>query len=162
MIGPDYPSAAALRVRTSDIAPPDWIQRDQSPVGAKFTHGDVFRLAPGEWLFIGVDPSLVGRAVEAALGEHLWHLADMTGGWARIELTGVQVPKLLAKGCSIDLHPRSFAVGAYVQTRIADIQALLRRRERSFELLVERPLAAHLTEWLTVVGAEYQMTESAE
>jgi sarcosine oxidase subunit gamma len=69
---------------------------------------------------------------------------------------------LLAKGTSIDLHPRLFGPGRCVQTGFAGANIVLRQIDEvpSFEILVPNSFAEHLWSWLEGGAREYRVAVS--
>ncbi|MBL8672084.1 MAG: sarcosine oxidase subunit gamma [Alphaproteobacteria bacterium] len=116
-------------------------------------------LGPNEWL------ALVPLAQEAALASALraalagCHASVVETGDERVclALTGADARSVLAKGCSLDLRPRSFAAGRCAQTVLARVNVLLWRSDAegdpTFEILVRRSFAAWLHDWLVDAGA---------
>ncbi len=109
----------------------------------------VFWLAPGEWAVTGLDPAEVSRRAAGALGGALHHVADTTDGLALFAVSGPRARGLLAQGCGLDLHPRTFPSEACAQTLFAQVPVLLHRvrSDDSFHLAVGATLAEHLTAW---------------
>ena len=66
---------------------------------------------------------------------------------------------VLAKGCSIDVHPRSFGPGAGAQTTLglAGVVLLsLGSTGDEFAVLVRTSFATYLTDWLTDASLEFR------
>ena len=126
-----------------------------------FTAGEhrVFWLGPDEWLVCTV----AGRV--AALGERFHDAAsetgavfnDVSGGYVAIRVEGEASRRLLAKGCTLDLHPREFEVGRCAQSGLAKAGVLLALESDSpaFFLLVRRSFADYLCRWLAHSGREF-------
>jgi sarcosine oxidase, subunit gamma len=112
-------------------------------------HREVLWLGPDEWLVVGD----VGAAVaETLTGTH--HSAvDLSAGRAVFDLTGSRRFDLLAAGCGIDLHPRSWRSGMCAQTLLARIPVLLQERPDATRVFVRTSFAGSLVEWLSVVAA---------
>jgi len=64
---------------------------------------------------------------------------------------------VLAKGCTLDLHPRSFATGRCAQTGLAKASILISKFDDvpTFEVFVRRSFAEYLALWLQHAGAGY-------
>ena len=64
---------------------------------------------------------------------------------------------LLAKGCSLDLHPRVFGRGGCAQSHLAKAQVVLHQvsDEPAFDLYVLRSFADYLWAWLEDAAGEY-------
>ena len=116
-------------------------------------------LGPDEWLI--VTPPDEQDAVEDALVEALSgvfsSVTDITGGQTLITLSGEHSRDVLAKGCSLDLHPRAFGEGRCAQTVVAGSNVILlwAGAEPSFDLIVRRSFAEYLALWLHDAASEY-------
>ncbi len=119
-------------------------------------------MGPDEWLLI-LPPGAQTRAV-AALGEalaaHHASAVDTTGGYTLVNVAGARRRELLAKGCTLDLHPRSFSPGQCAQTNLGKAGVLLIPRgdgsdAQSFDVIVRRSFADYLGIWLEHSGREY-------
>lgn len=129
------------------------------PVAPNATAGERVRLlwtGPGEWTVLGCAPRLE-QDLAAACAEALHHLADVTEGRAILTIEGPAAPDLLAKGCSLDFHPRVFRAGTCAQSPLAQLRVLIERPTEAplFNLIVDRTQLAHLQAWLDVAGAEF-------
>ena len=128
-------------------------------------------------LWLGPDECLVTMPAgeEQALGESLrQHLVgghasvvDVTDGRTVIRVSGPRAPNLLAKGCTLDFHPRGFAAGLVKQSRLAQIDVILHKIEDReiaggpvFDIYVARSYAAFLWDWLREAGREYGLAVS--
>jgi sarcosine oxidase subunit gamma len=60
-----------------------------------------------------------GRSRAAHAGARRLYAVDVSASRAVIELAGAQARAVLAKGCGLDLHPRSFTAGRCAQTVLA-------------------------------------------
>ncbi len=113
---------------------------------------DVLWLGPDQWLLIGRDPALINEQLTIAGG----CLTDVSHGRAAWRISGPHSMDMLAKGCSLDLHPSVFQAGHCAQTSIAHVGVLLHRRDDgSFDLYCARSYAQTLWHWLTEAGGEY-------
>ena len=80
-----------------------------------------------------------------------------------LNLSGSRVRDLLAKGCTLDLHPRAFAPGQCAQTNLAKTSVLSARvlprtnnsDLQSFDVVVRRSFADYLARWLVDSAREY-------
>jgi sarcosine oxidase subunit gamma len=97
-----------------------------------------------------------GRAVDiseagvgAAIGRTGASVVDVSAHRTILRLTGPRAAEILAQGCSIDLHPRSFPVGACAQTLLARVDVILERLgAEEFGAFVRASLAPYLADWL--------------
>ena len=116
-------------------------------------------LGPSEWLVLtppGQETGLA-RALRDALGEVFSSVVDVTGGQTVINLRGSRVRDLLAKGCTLDLHPRAFGPGSCAQTLVAKTNVTVRQLDDSpsIDLIVRRSFADYLALWIEDAGEEY-------
>ena len=109
-------------------------------------------LGPDEWLLVGRAPALSGERLTLEHG----FLTDVSHGRAGWQISGPRTLDLLAKGCSLDLHPRAFAAGRCAQTSLAHVGVLLHLRDHGrFDIYCARSYAQHLWHWLTEAAAEF-------
>lgn len=117
-------------------------------------------LGPDEWLVTGPsdERAAVTRALQEALAGHHHALTDVSAQSAVLVLSGGRAREVLAKGCRLDLHARSFAPGAYAQTTLAKAQVLLYRpgAAPTCEIAVRNSFAVYLVAWLLDAMAEYR------
>jgi sarcosine oxidase subunit gamma len=69
---------------------------------------------------------------------------------------------VLAKGCSIDLHPNVFGPGAAVQTMLAQAAVVLMPladNGTDYRLLVRSSFAGYLAEWLIDAAEEFTVEQ---
>ena len=116
-------------------------------------------LGPDEWLLTapaGEERVLV-PAIRAALGDRHGAVIDLTESRTVIAASGAHVRDLLAKGCTLDLHPRAFKVGACAQSGLARAGALLHLVDETptFEITILRSFADYMWVWLADAAREY-------
>jgi len=116
-------------------------------------------LGPDEWLVTGPDgdaPKL-RSSLEEALGDEHGSVVDVSANRTTLELSGTAARELLQKGCTLDLHPRSFAAGRCAQTTCARAQVLLWQVSDlpAYRLMVRGSFAAYLADWLLDAAQEY-------
>lgn len=132
---------------------------------AEGTAATVFWLGPDEWLVVTQKGagSEVAAALREALRGQFAAVTEVTGGYTLIELSGEHARDLLAKGCTLDLHPRSFGPGRCAQSLLAKAPVLLRQVDEapSFELVVRRSFADYLWHWLEEESRDYGLAVSA-
>src|SRR5262249_47215128 len=85
-----------------------------------------------------------------ALGDVHAAVTDVSEARTTIAVAGPRAREILAKGTSIDLHPRVFGTGCCVQTGFAGANIILRQVDEvpSFEILVLNSFAEHVWSWL--------------
>lgn len=112
---------------------------------------------PGHWLALGPQAT---ETVEARLGVMFGPHAsvfDQSGSRVLLDLRGARVRDVLAKGVSIDLHPRSFRTGDVAVTTASHLAVHLWQvaDEPVYRLLVVRTYFDSLWRWLAASAAEY-------
>lgn len=111
--------------------------------------------APSEWLLVGLDPK--GATDRLGACDALWHVADVTEGLTHIAITGTAARDLIAKGCSLDLHPRAMIPGQIAGTVLAQIDLLIHKVEEDrFDLFCDCSWAGHIIAWLEDASATMQ------
>ena len=114
-------------------------------------------LGPDEWLLKTQDGQ--GDALEAALTERLagQHVSvvQVGDGSTTFALQGPASADLLARGCPLDLHARSFGAGAVAQSHVAkaSVTLLCLAPGQHYELTLRRSFAVYLYQWLCAAGA---------
>ncbi len=120
----------------------------------------VLWLGPDEWLVRGEpgsEDALVAK-LRDALSDFLCAVTDVTGNRALFRLSGVPARLLLAKGCSLDLHPSKFGPGQCAQTLVVRAGVILHQVDDvpTFDLMPRRSFAEYLWGWLDDAMAEYR------
>ncbi len=104
----------------------------------------------------------IERRLAEACGETA-SVLDQSDARFVLALAGADVPRTLAKGVAIDLHPRTFATGATALVQLAHVNVQLTRLENEvFELCAPRSTAADLWDWLQASAAQYGIEVSPE
>ena len=116
-------------------------------------------LGPDEWLITapaGEERVLV-PALRASLGDRPAAVVDLTESRTVIAVSGAPARELLAKGCTLDLHPRAFPAGACAQTGLARAGVLIHLVDETptFEITILRSFADYLWAWLADAAREY-------
>jgi len=116
-------------------------------------------LGPDEWLLLAPDsegPGIENR-LRKALGEDPWlAVVDLSHNYTGLMLSGPSARDVLAKGCPLDLHPRTFGEGQCAQTILAGTRVLFRATASdTIELWVRNSFARYTAQWLTDAMAEY-------
>ena len=114
--------------------------------------------APAEWLILSQEPSVsVRQQIEETLAAGL-ALVDLTDGLTVLEVSGLAVRDVLAKGCGLNLHPRRFQPGACARTRFAQIPVVIDciQDPNHFELYVTRSYSQYLKDWLLDAAVEFE------
>lgn len=127
-----------------------------------FAEADGYRavwLGPDEWYLVtpaGEEPPLVEK-LESALADRHVAINDLSSGLTTVRLGGPSARDLLEKGCTLDLHPRSFGSGQCAQTLVAKAGVLIlcTGDEPTYELVVRRSFADYLFVWLEDGAIEF-------
>ncbi|MFO1401821.1 MAG: sarcosine oxidase subunit gamma family protein [Steroidobacteraceae bacterium] len=123
----------------------------------------VLWLTPMEWAIVGLEHAEAGARAGRALGGALHDVVDVGDGRVCFAISGDHAGELLAKGCSLDLHPRAFAADACAQTLLAQVPVLLARAEQAgtgdpvpaLRVWADASLAPWLRAWLSDAALEY-------
>lgn len=120
-------------------------------------------LCENEWLIITPEDRETDliNLLENRMSRIFTSFTDVSSGQCIIRITGPDVRKVLSKGCSLDLHPRSFGLGKCAQSLIAEVGVTIRQINNtpSFELIVRRSLAEYLVNWLYDAAQEFSSTQ---
>lgn len=115
-------------------------------------------LGPDEWLVLSdADATLsLAESIRNAYGGMHVSANDISGGQVAIELQGAASRNLLAKGCTLDLHPSVFPVGACAQSGLAQANILVSLVDDTptFMIVVRRSFADYLCRWLAHAGRD--------
>ncbi len=115
-------------------------------------------MSPEEWLVMGASAATVVELVRRGCMNHLYHVADVTDGRVIFEISGTYARDVLAKGCSLDLHPRSFHPGRCAQSLLAQIPVLVAAPAEStipFIVTVDVSFTTYLRTWFEDAAREY-------
>jgi sarcosine oxidase subunit gamma len=123
-------------------------------------------LGPDEWLLSSTTETPEGlearvRAVVVPLGGAA---TDVSAQRIGLRLTGTRVRDLLAKGCSIDLHPRVFGRGSSAQTALGQAGVVLLALSDAgddYAVLVRSSFAGYLADWLLDAALEFTPTHDS-
>ncbi len=150
-------AAAAAGVLGVDALPPT---PSTAVDGADTT---VIWFGPDEWLVTSTGRA--GEDLEAqlrdAVAEHDGAAVDVSAQRTTLRLRGEHARDVLAKGCSLDLHPSAFAPGAAAQTMLglaAVVLIPLADNGTDYRILVRSSFARYLAEWLVDAAGEYAIT----
>ena len=120
------------------------------------THTDgvhrVYWLGPDEWLIeTGADRAadLASELSEALAGRHA-AVNDVSGGHVALCVSGVDARTVLAKGCTLDLHPREFGGGQCARTSLAKTTVVLGVADDApaYTVIAGRSSSDYLCRWL--------------
>jgi sarcosine oxidase subunit gamma len=127
----------------------------------------VLWLGPDEFLVVGPDgdtADLVALLVEA-IGDNPGSVVDVSANRSTLVLSGPNARDLLEKGCTIDLHPRSFTAGRCAQTTFARGHLLIWQTGAEdspsgpvYRLLFRGSFADYFADWLLDATAEFSLS----
>jgi sarcosine oxidase subunit gamma len=117
----------------------------------------LFWLGPDEWLLktAGGTGDALEVALRAALvGKHI-SVVQVGSGNTTFSVQGSAAADLIARGCPLDLHARSFPDGSLAQSHIskANVVIYCLKAEQKFEITVRRTFAEYLFKWLCEAGS---------
>ncbi|RJS94407.1 sarcosine oxidase subunit gamma [Salinisphaera sp. Q1T1-3] len=116
-------------------------------------------MGPTEWLVLvdGESTPAWLSALRGALADVHAGVLDTSGGQTLISLEGPAALDVLAKGSTLDLHPRVAPTGFCTRSLLAKSAMFVRVVEagQRFEIVVRRSFADYLWQWLVDAGGEY-------
>jgi sarcosine oxidase subunit gamma len=129
---------------------------------APATRGAVLWLGPDEVLVVGRDGAAAGLVAQltAALAGARGSVVDVSAARAGVEVAGERARDVLAKGCSLDLHPRVFTPGRCAQTLLARANVIVwhlgeNLYDGGYRVLTGASFAGYLADWLSDAAAEF-------
>jgi sarcosine oxidase subunit gamma len=126
-------------------------------------------MGPDEWLVVAPPDereTLPSRLATALDGQHA-AVVEVGESMTVIELSGPRASDVIAKGCTIDLHPSVFRPGRVVRTLLAKTGIILHQTSPTspgttptyeipvYEIYVHRSFADYAWRWLEDAGLEY-------
>ena len=125
----------------------------------------VYWLGPDEWLILTEldDADTLLTNLRESLAGMSAAVNDVSGGQVALRVTGPHVAEILAKGCTLDLHPAVFPVGMCAQSGLAKASVLIGHTHRGeqqdiFDIVVRRSFADYLLRWLDHASREHGVT----
>jgi sarcosine oxidase subunit gamma len=117
-------------------------------------------LGPDEWLLSSTTeaPEELEARVRQAVVPLGGTATDVSAQRIGLRLTGARVRDVLAKGCSIDLHPRVFTRGSSAQTTLGQAGVVLLGLSGAgddYLVLVRSSFAGYLADWLLDAALEF-------
>lgn len=119
---------------------------------------DVICVGPTNWLLFtaDLDPTSWLQRLEIALQESSFRATDVSKAMARIQIDTPHARDLLAKGCSLDLHPTRFPPGCAARVRLGGMPVIIRCTDAStFECMVTLSYTDYLVCWLEDAALEF-------
>jgi sarcosine oxidase, subunit gamma len=150
-LGTPGPEASAALGVDLPTAPNTWV-----PAGS----GRAVWLGPDEWLLTSTTeaPEDLERRVRDAVLPLGGSATDVSAQRIGLRLSGARVRELLAKGSSIDLHPRVFGRGSSAQTTLGQAGVVLLSLAEAgddYGVLVRSSFAGYLADWLLDAALEF-------
>ena len=117
-------------------------------------------LGPDQWLLVADGEAVAAPLADALAGRHA-AVTDVSAARVILELDGPKAGEVLAKGCSLDLHPRAFAPGRCAQTLVARAAVLIQQTDQAptYRLYVRPSYANYLASWLMDAMREYAVPQ---
>lgn len=117
-------------------------------------------MAPDEWLITSGTVSAVALETQlrSAVGEYGGAAIDVSAQRTTIRLRGANARDVLAKGCSLDLHPTVFRKGTAAQTMLELAGVVLIALDDAgadYRILVRSTFARYLADWLIDAAEEF-------
>jgi len=125
----------------------------------------VLWLGPAEWWIVtagGAEEKLVADLRQAFAGQHA-AVVDVSESRTVITISGTSARDVLARGCSLDLHPRVFGPGQCAQTGLTKANILLDQTDATptFDIYVLKSFGDYLWQWFWLVGRDYKFAIKA-
>jgi|UPI000483CBF1 sarcosine oxidase subunit gamma len=123
-------------------------------------------LGPDEWWVVGTDArraALLDGLRRAFEGQHT-NVTDVSESRTVITMTGPASRDVLARGISLDLHPRAFGPGQCAQTSLSKANVLLHQTDNapSYEIYVLKSFSDYLWRWIGLIAEDFGMLVRAE
>jgi sarcosine oxidase, subunit gamma len=120
----------------------------------------VIWFGPDEWLVMssGRAPETLESQLRDAVAAHGGAAVDVSAQRTTLRLRGDHARDVLARGCSLDLHPSVFGLGAAAQTMLGQAAVVLipmSANGTDFRILVRSSFAQHVAEWLIDAAEEF-------
>ena len=113
---------------------------------------------PGQWLAVAEGKAALASLAKLATAlKGVATIVDQSDGKAVLRVSGPRARDTLAKGCSLDLHPRVFKPGSATTTPVALIDCVIWQVDETptYDLAVPTSYAGSFWSWLTASAAEY-------
>jgi sarcosine oxidase subunit gamma len=123
-------------------------------------------LGPNEWWVVGTDArraGLIDGLRQAFAGQHT-NVTDVSESRTVITLSGPAAREVLARGVSLDLHPRAFGPGQCAQTGLSRANVLLHQLDETpaYEIYVLKSFADYLWRGLGLIAEDFGMAVKAD
>ena len=120
-----------------------------SPGTAKSDDLTALWMGPDRWWLVADGPVLPSvNELHQKLAAFNAAVVEVGDAFVAVKIAGPKSRDVLAKGCTIDLHPRAFKTGSIVQTNLAKAQiALYQLDEITYQIFARRSFAEYLWTW---------------
>ncbi|HVY98012.1 MAG TPA: sarcosine oxidase subunit gamma family protein [Dongiaceae bacterium] len=123
-------------------------------------------LGPDEWWVVAPDAKrteLIDRLRRAFSGQHT-AVTDVSESRTVITMAGPAAREVLARGVSLDLHPRAFGPGQCAQTGMSKANVLLHQTDNrpSYEIYVLKSFSDYLWRWIGLVAEDFGLAVRAD
>lgn len=119
----------------------------------------IYWLGPDEWMIVTAEENRAPllKKLEEALARDICAVNDLSGGQVALKLSGVSARNILAKGCTLDLHPAEFAVGDCAQSGLAKCTVVIGLLDDAptFSIIVRSSYSDYLLRWLRIAGTDW-------
>lgn len=117
-------------------------------------------MGPDEWLITGGTRSAatLETQLRTAVSEDGGAAIDVSAQRTTLRLSGPDARDVLAKGCSLDLHPKVFTKGTAAQTMLGLAGVVLIALDDAgtdYRILVRASFARYLADWLIDASEEF-------
>jgi sarcosine oxidase, subunit gamma len=117
-------------------------------------------MGPDEWLIAAGTRSAaeLEAQLRAAVAEHGGAAVDVSAQRTTLRLSGPDAREVLAKGCSLDLHPKVFTKGTAAQTMLGlagVVLIALNDAGTDYGILARSSFARYLADWLIDAAEEF-------
>ncbi len=122
-------------------------------------------LGPNEWWVVAAadrSDELVAALRQAFQGQHT-AVVDVSESRTVITVSGPKARDFLARGISLDLHPRVFASGQCAQTGMSKANILLHQTDDkpSYDIYVLKSFSDYLFRWSELIAKDFGLAFSA-
>ena len=123
-------------------------------------------LGPNEWWVIAPDAKrteLIERLRQSFAGQQT-AVTDVSESRTVITISGPATREVLARGISLDLHPRAFGPGQCAQTGMSKANIVLHQIDDrpSYEIYILKSFADYLWRWIGLVAEDFGLAVKAE
>jgi len=123
-------------------------------------------LGPNEWWVVAPDAKrteLIERLRQSFSGQRT-AVTDVSESRTVITISGPATREVLARGVSLDLHPRAFGPGQCAQTGMSKANIVLHQIDDrpSYEIYILKSFADYLWRWIGLVAEDFELAVKAE